>query len=144
MPVPDDATFNLKQHLESAGHHLGDVGDVFVTNICCQGWLQKLGGSRPRRWQKRWFILDRRRRILSYYSTKPRNDRSSPRSSIGFDDISEVYVQNNNGAPGSAFCVLTKQRTLTLCASNPQSRAIWMDAVFLGGAHGYKFNGVEL
>ncbi|CAD5116333.1 DgyrCDS5233 [Dimorphilus gyrociliatus] len=143
LPVPDDATFDLKQHLESAGHHLGDVTDVFVTNICCQGWLQKLGGSRPRRWQKRWFVLDRRRRILSYYSSKPRNDRSSPRSSIGFDDISEVYVQNSNGSPGSAFCVLTKQRTLTLCSATPQSRAIWMDAIFLGGAHGYKFNGVE-
>ncbi|CAD5126090.1 DgyrCDS14258 [Dimorphilus gyrociliatus] len=141
LPVPDGEQFDLRYHLETSGHGLSADLAICVNKTSCQGWLYKLSESRPRRWQKRWFVLDRNKKRLAYYSSRPRSLLSSPRNSISFDLIEEVYVRCEPGqsSPGSAFCVRTKRRTLTLCAASSQLRAVWMDAVFLGGAHAYRF-----
>lgn len=71
--------FDLRAHIESAGHQLDDDGVVdrhfWIDSSSCRGYLKKLsgtdGGKHPRRggrkWLKRWFVFDRRSRTLSYY-----------------------------------------------------------------------------
>jgi len=103
--------FDLRAHIESAGHQLDDENDgvdrhFWIDSTSCRGYLKKLsgaGGKNARRggrkWLKRWFVFDRQSRTLSYYrrrsddSVDAANQRSGvaatekkipPRASIRF------------------------------------------------------------
>lgn len=136
LPVRTDA-FDLKQHVESAGHQIELCSHVHVTSTTCRGSLYKLG-TKFRTWNKRWFVFDRSRRMMMYYSDK---SETRPRGSIYFQYIIEVYVDHLHSVkspnPKLTFCVKTMDRTYYLVAPSAEALRIWVDVIFTG-AEGYQ------
>ncbi len=66
LPVRKD-DFNLRGHIDSAGHNTETCYHVSITEKTCRGFLIKMGGK-IKTWKKRWFVFDRNRRTLSYYA----------------------------------------------------------------------------
>uniref|UniRef100_A0A1I8I992 PH domain-containing protein n=1 Tax=Macrostomum lignano TaxID=282301 RepID=A0A1I8I992_9PLAT len=65
-----DPDFDLREHLLSLGHPLDILHrQVEVTPCCCRGYLTKQGGK-FKSWKKRWFVLDRYRKTLAYFSDR--------------------------------------------------------------------------
>lgn len=87
LPVRSEQHFDLKQHIESAGHQIELCPYIVVSATACRGYLHKLG-SKFRTWQKRWFVFDRSKRALMYYSDK---SESKPRGGVYFQ------VSESNG-----------------------------------------------
>ena len=84
-------------------------------------------------WNKRWFVFDRKRKTLSYYS-----DSSSrkARGVIYFQSIEEVYVDHMNTVrspqPSLTFIIKTSSRLYHLMAPSPEAMRVWVDVVFTG------------
>lgn len=137
LPVRSEQHFDLKQHIESAGHQIELCPFIIVTATACRGYLHKLG-SKFRTWQKRWFVFDRSKRALMYYSDK---SESKPRGGVYFQAIEEVYVDHLHSVkspnPKLTFCVKTYERTFHLMAPSPEAMRIWIDIIFTG-AEGYQ------
>uniref|UniRef100_T1JLA3 PH domain-containing protein n=1 Tax=Strigamia maritima TaxID=126957 RepID=T1JLA3_STRMM len=129
--------FNLKQHIESAGHQLDMCQLVHVSRSACRGFLYKLG-TKFRTWNKRWFVFDRSQHTLFYYSDKT---ETSLRGCIYFQRILEVYVDHLHSVrspnPKLTFCVKTLDRPFYLVAPSPEAMRIWIDVIFTG-AEGYQ------
>lgn len=129
--------FDLKNHIESAGHHLDDCSHLVVTSTNCRGWLQKMG-NKFKTWHRRWFVFDRNKRSLIYYTDK---NESKPRGGIYFQAIEEVYVDHlrtvKSPNPKLTFCVKTCDRTYYMVAPTPEAMRIWIDVIFTG-AEGYQ------
>lgn len=66
LPVRKD-DFDLRAHIDSAGHNTETCFHVSITEKTCRGFLIKMGGK-IKTWKKRWFVFDRNRRTLSYYA----------------------------------------------------------------------------
>ena len=66
LPVRKD-DFDLRGHVESAGHNIEICYHISITEKTCRGFLIKMGGK-IKTWKKRWFVFDRNRRTLSYYA----------------------------------------------------------------------------
>ncbi len=66
LPVRKD-DFDLRGHIDSAGHNTETCYHVSITEKTCRGFLIKMGGK-IKTWKKRWFVFDRNRRTLSYYA----------------------------------------------------------------------------
>ncbi|XP_050738373.1 pleckstrin homology-like domain family B member 1 isoform X4 [Eriocheir sinensis] len=137
LPVRSEQHFDLKQHIESAGHQIELCPFIVVSATACRGYLHKLG-SKFRTWQKRWFVFDRSKRALMYYSDK---SESKPRGGVYFQAIEEVYVDHLHSVkspnPKLTFCVKTYERTFHLMAPSPEAMRIWIDIIFTG-AEGYQ------
>lgn len=58
--------FDLRSHVESAGHCIDTCPFVIVSEKMCKGHLVKMGGK-IKSWKKRWFVFDRLKRTFSYY-----------------------------------------------------------------------------
>nr|XP_022321824.1 pleckstrin homology-like domain family B member 2 isoform X4 [Crassostrea virginica] len=129
--------FDLKSHIESAGHHLDDCPHVVLTATNCRGWLQKMG-NKFKTWHRRWFVFDRNKRSLIYYTDK---NESKPRGGIYFQAIEEVYVDHLRTVKSPnhklTFCVKTCDRTYYMVAPTPEAMRIWID-VIITGAEGYQ------
>ena len=95
LPIRSDQ-LDLKTHIETAGHQLElAYPSVVVDSLTCRGYLHKLGSAavsgNGRRsagasshgkfgvstlglghsaWKKRWFVFDRSKKTLIYYSDK--------------------------------------------------------------------------
>ena len=128
--------FDLKSHIEQAGHNLDLCPTVTVSKTACRGMLRKMGGK-FRSWNNRWFVFDRERRSLIYYSDKT---ETKPRGGIYFQAIEEVYVDHlrevKSPSAKLTFCVKTYDRTYYLVAPTPEAMRIWIDVIFTG-AEGY-------
>ncbi|GAB1599003.1 pleckstrin homology-like domain family B member 1 isoform X5 [Argonauta hians] len=128
--------FDLRQHIEAAGHNLDSCPLVIVTMTSCRGYLQKMG-SKFKTWHKRWFLFDRMKRSLLYYSDK---NETKARGGIYFQAIEEVYVDHlrtvKSPNPKLTFCVKTYDRTYYLVGPSPEAMRIWIDVIFTG-AEGY-------
>ena len=128
--------FDLRQHIETAGHHLDSCPFVVVTTTSCRGYLQKMG-NKFKTWNKRWFLFDRIKRSLLYYSDK---NETKARGGIYFQAIEEVYVDHlrtvKSPNPKLTFCVKTYDRTYYLVAPSAEAMRIWIDVIFTG-AEGY-------
>lgn len=59
--------FDLRGHIEAAGHHPETCFHLAITEKTCRGFLVKMGGK-IKTWKKRWFVFDRNRRTLAYYA----------------------------------------------------------------------------
>lgn len=59
--------FDLRAHIESAGHNADTCFHLSISEKTCRGYLIKMGGK-IKTWKKRWFVFDRNRRTLSYYA----------------------------------------------------------------------------
>ena len=131
---------NLVQHLVSTGHVLENCPSVRVTASACKGYLSKLGGKLIKSWKKRWFVLDRQKRALCYYSDE---HQRVPKGIVYFQAIQDVYVDLPNSHKGSstrtAFCVKTPQETYYVAAPSGLAMSIWIDAILTGreGANFY-------
>ena len=128
---------DLKQHIDTAGHNLEDCTHVVVDSSSCRGYLNKLG-VKFKKWNKRWFVFDRQRRSLLYYTDKSEN---KPRGGMYFQAIEEVYVDHLRTvkSPNTklTFCVKTHDRTYYLVAPSAEAMRIWIDVIFTG-AEGYQ------
>lgn len=129
--------FNLKQHIETAGHNLEACKHVNITADAARGYLHKMG-SKFRTWNKRWFVFDRARRAVFYFSDK---SETKARGGIYFQSIEEVYVDHlrvvKSPTPKLTFCVKTYDRTYYLVAPSAEAMRIWIDVIFTG-AEGYQ------
>ncbi|XP_026826569.1 uncharacterized protein LOC105276749 [Ooceraea biroi] len=99
--------------------------------------LDGLRRSNGVHWNKRWFVFDRKRKTLSYYSD---NTSRKARGIIYFQSIEEVYVDHMNTVrspqPSLTFIVKTSSRLYHLMAPSPEAMRVWVDVVFTG-AEGY-------
>lgn len=66
LPVRKD-DFDLRAHIESAGHSTDTCFHLSISEKTCRGYLVKMGGK-IKTWKKRWFVFDRNRRTLSYFA----------------------------------------------------------------------------
>ncbi|CAL8293170.1 unnamed protein product [Lota lota] len=136
LPVRKD-DFDLRSHIESAGHSADTCFHLSLTEKTCRGYLVKMGGK-IKTWKKRWFVLDRNRRTLSYYADK---HEAKLKGVIYFQAIEEVYYDHLKNAhkspnPSLTFSVKTHDRVYYMVAPSPEAMRIWMD-VIVTGAEGY-------
>ncbi|XP_052399066.1 pleckstrin homology-like domain family B member 2 isoform X1 [Carassius gibelio] len=136
LPVRKD-DFDLRSHIDSAGHNTETCYHVSITDKTCRGFLVKMGGK-IKTWKKRWFVFDRNRRTLSYYADK---HEAKLKGVIYFQAIEEVYYDHLKSAhkspnPSLTFSVKTHDRVYYMVAPSPEAMRIWMD-VIVTGAEGY-------
>ncbi|TRY94334.1 hypothetical protein DNTS_026332 [Danionella cerebrum] len=136
LPVRKD-DFDLRGHIEAAGHHPESCFHLAITEKTCRGFLVKMGGK-IKTWKKRWFVFDRNRRTLAYYADK---HETKMKGVIYFQAIEEVYYDHLKNAhkspnPSLTFSVKTHDRVYYMVAPSPEAMRIWMD-VIVTGAEGY-------
>ncbi|KAM7370046.1 hypothetical protein PAMP_011332 [Pampus punctatissimus] len=136
LPVRKD-DFDLRAHIESAGHNADTCFHLSISEKTCRGYLVKMGGK-IKTWKKRWFVFDRNRRTLSYYADK---HEAKLKGVIYFQAIEEVYYDHLKNAhkspnPSLTFSVKTHDRVYYMVAPSPEAMRIWMD-VIVTGAEGY-------
>ncbi|XP_043106298.1 pleckstrin homology-like domain family B member 2 isoform X4 [Puntigrus tetrazona] len=136
LPVRKD-DFDLRGHIEAAGHHPETCFHLAITEKTCRGFLVKMGGK-IKTWKKRWFVFDRNRRTLAYYADK---HETKMKGVIYFQAIEEVYYDHLKNAhkspnPSLTFSVKTHDRVYYMVAPSPEAMRIWMD-VIVTGAEGY-------
>lgn len=129
----DSNDLNLVQHLVATGHVLENCPSVRVTAHACKGYLSKLGGKIIKSWKKRWFVLDRQKRALCYYSDE---HQRVPKGIVYFQAIQDVYVDSPNSHKSSSlrttFCVKTPQETYCVAAPSGLAMSVWIDAILTG------------
>uniref|UniRef100_A0A0B7ARV0 PH domain-containing protein n=2 Tax=Arion vulgaris TaxID=1028688 RepID=A0A0B7ARV0_9EUPU len=129
--------FDLRAHIEGSGHQLDMCPHVIITNHSCRGFLHKMGG-RIKTWKKRWFIFDRIKRKVFYFTDK---SETKLKGSVCFQAIEEVYVDHlrtvKSPSPKLTFCMKTYDRVYYLVAPSPEAMTIWIDVLF-SGAEGYQ------
>ncbi|XP_051909948.1 pleckstrin homology-like domain family B member 1 isoform X2 [Hippocampus zosterae] len=136
LPVRKD-DFDLRAHIESAGHSADTCFHLSISEKTCRGYLIKMGGK-IKTWKKRWFVFDRNRRTLSYFADK---HEAKLKGVIYFQAIEEVYYDHLKNAhkspnPSLTFSVKTHDRVYYMVAPSPEAMRIWMD-VIVTGAEGY-------
>ncbi|XP_059506452.1 pleckstrin homology-like domain family B member 1 isoform X2 [Stegostoma tigrinum] len=136
LPVRKE-DFDLRTHIEAAGHNVETCYHVSLTEKTCRGFLIKMGGK-IKTWKKRWFVFDRNKRTLSYYADK---HETKLKGVIYFQAIEEVYYDHLKSAhkspnPLLTFSVKTRDRIFYMVAPSPETMRIWMD-VIVTGAEGY-------
>ncbi|XP_048349466.1 pleckstrin homology-like domain family B member 2 isoform X2 [Sphaerodactylus townsendi] len=136
LPVRKE-DFDLRGHVETAGHNIETCYHVSLTEKTCRGFLIKMGGK-IKTWKKRWFVFDRNKRTFSYYADK---HETKLKGVIYFQAIEEVYYDHLKNAykspnPLLTFSVKTHDRIYYMVAPTPEAMRIWMD-VIVTGAEGY-------
>ncbi|XP_050357875.1 pleckstrin homology-like domain family B member 2 isoform X3 [Nymphalis io] len=135
LPVDRD-DFDLRRHVESAGHQIELCPYVTINSTSCRGYLHKLG-AKFHTWSKRWFVFDRETKTFVYYWDK---SEKKPRGGAYFQVIEEVYLDHGNTSkspnPQTTFIVKTRQRRYYLMAPSGEAARIWIDVIFTG-AQGY-------
>lgn len=79
LPIRSES-LNLRQHIETAGHQIELCVHVSLDSTSCRGYLHKMG-SKFHNWNRRWFVFDRLRRTLTYYSDR---GEKKPRGGVYF------------------------------------------------------------
>ncbi|XP_072902201.1 pleckstrin homology-like domain family B member 1 [Hemitrygon akajei] len=136
LPVRKE-DFDLRAHIEAAGHNVETCYHVSLTEKTCRGFLIKMGGK-IKTWKKRWFVFNRTKRTLSYYADK---HETKLKGVIYFQAIEEVYYDHLKSAykspkPLLTFSVKTRDRIFYMVAPSAETMRIWMD-VIVTGAEGY-------
>uniref|UniRef100_A0A0K2V5J1 PH domain-containing protein n=2 Tax=Lepeophtheirus salmonis TaxID=72036 RepID=A0A0K2V5J1_LEPSM len=96
--------------------------------------------SKFRKWNRRWFVFDRNKRTLIYYSDKT---ETKAKGGIYFESIEDVYVDHLNSLkshkPKETFLMKTRDRLYCLMAPTIETMRIWIDVIFTGaeGFQGY-------
>jgi pleckstrin homology-like domain family B len=96
------------------------------TASSCRGYLNKVGAKQlfSMRANNRWFVFDRERQMLVYYSDK---NEKKPRGGAYFNAITDVYFDHSAMKNNRTFIVKTKNRTYTLQAPSQQACSMWID-----------------
>ncbi|XP_071747338.1 uncharacterized protein [Lepeophtheirus salmonis] len=142
LPIRNEA-FDLRVHIESAGHPLDSnpavSRHILLNSSSCRGHLYKMS-SKFRKWNRRWFVFDRNKRTLIYYSDKT---ETKAKGGIYFESIEDVYVDHLNSLkshkPKETFLMKTRDRLYCLMAPTIETMRIWIDVIFTGaeGFQGY-------
>ncbi|XP_059096126.1 pleckstrin homology-like domain family B member 2 [Tigriopus californicus] len=136
LPIRNEH-FDLRQHIETAGHQIELCSHLILNASSCRGYLHKLG-AKFKTWNKRWFVFDRHKRTLIYYHDKT---ETKAKGGIYFQAIEDVYIdhQNQVKSPNSkvTFCMKTADRPYYLMAPTPEAMRVWVDVIFTG-AEGYQ------
>nr|XP_002128537.3 pleckstrin homology-like domain family B member 1 isoform X2 [Ciona intestinalis] len=129
--------FNLRQHIESCGHNPSACRHTSINATSCRGYMTKMGG-RIKTWRKRWFVFDRMKKSLSYYSDK---HEVKLKGMIYFQAIEDVFFDHlkshKSPNPSLTFCVKCYDRVYYLVAPSSEAMRIWMDTL-VTGAEGYR------
>jgi len=136
LPVSNQMDFDLRSHIETAGHQIELCRHIVLNSCSCRGYLHKMG-AKLKAWNKRWFVFDRNKRTLVYYADK---NESKVKGGIYFHSITEVYVDHQTTKSVSqrvTFCMKTHDRKYYLMAPSPEAMRIWVDVLFTG-AEGYQ------
>ncbi|XP_019753738.1 pleckstrin homology-like domain family B member 1 isoform X4 [Dendroctonus ponderosae] len=128
---------DLRNHIETAGHQVVLCPHVIINSNTCRGFLHKKG-SKLNGWSRRWFVFDRNKHTLTYYTDK---SEKKARGGAYFQAIEEVYLDHLNTVkspnPQLTFIVKTHERLYHLMAPSPEAMRIWVDVIFTG-AEGYR------
>ncbi|CAB4067828.1 Pleckstrin homology-like domain family B member 3,Pleckstrin homology-like domain family B member 2,Pleckstrin homology-like domain family B member 1 [Lepeophtheirus salmonis] len=135
LPIRNEA-FDLRVHIESAGHPLDSnpavSRHILLNSSSCRGHLYKMS-SKFRKWNRRWFVFDRNKRTLIYYSDKT---ETKAKGGIYFESIEDVYVDHLNSLkshkPKETFLMKTRDRLYCLMAPTIETMRIWIDVIFTG------------
>ena len=111
LPVRADG-FDLRQHIETAGHQVELCPHVALTSTSARGYLHKMG-SRFRTWNKRWFVFDRVQRTFLYFA-----DKTETRKRSG------AYFQVRSHFNRSHFSNYTTQQ-FVFCRFRPLKKFTW-------------------
>jgi len=136
LPVTRQEGFDLRAHIETAGHQIELCKHIVINSCSCRGYLSKQG-TRLKGWNRRWFVFDRNKRTLVYYADK---SEGKAKGGIYFHSISEVYVDHQKTQAGSqraTFIMKTNDRKYSLTAPSQEAMRIWVDVLFTG-AEGYQ------
>lgn len=136
LPVSPQENFDLRAHIETAGHQIELCHHIILNSCACRGYLRKQG-ARFKSWNRRWFVFDRNKRTLVYYGDK---SESRAKGGIYFHAIEEVYVDHQTNVKSDSrvtFCMKTSDRKYVLMAPSPEAMRIWVDVIFTG-AEGYQ------
>ncbi|XP_050837028.1 pleckstrin homology-like domain family B member 2 isoform X5 [Serinus canaria] len=108
LPVRKE-DFDLRSHIETAGHNIETCYHISLTEKTCRGFLIKMGGK-IKTWKKRWFVFDRNKRTFTYYADK---HETKLKGVIYFQAIEEVYYDHLKNAYKVNFviAVLTMYHT---------------------------------
>lgn len=130
LPLPDDISLDLRQHLNLLGHDIDAHPDaVSITTHSCTGKLWKRMSGASVGWRKRIFLLDRNSQLLVYF--RPHNRR--PSGVLRFDQIKDVYVDHARATQSRhVFAVVATSRKLILASKSAQVMRIWVDVIFSG------------
>ncbi|XP_076816625.1 uncharacterized protein LOC143462376 isoform X1 [Clavelina lepadiformis] len=135
LPVRS-SDFDLREHIESCGHSPTTCRHTIVNTTSCRGYLTKMGG-RIKTWRKRWFVFDRLKKNIAYYSDK---HETKVKGIIYFQAIEDVFFDHlkSQKSPNSAltFCVKCYDRVYYFVAPSSEAMRIWMDTI-VTGAEGY-------
>eukprot|EP00096_Caligus_rogercresseyi_P001945 TRINITY_DN1347_c0_g1_i2.p1 TRINITY_DN1347_c0_g1~~TRINITY_DN1347_c0_g1_i2.p1 ORF type:complete len:229 (-),score=71.56 TRINITY_DN1347_c0_g1_i2:285-971(-) len=142
LPIRNEG-FDLRVHIESAGHPLDSnpavSRHILLNSSSCRGHLYKMS-SKFRKWNRRWFVFDRNKRTLIYYSDKT---ETKAKGGIYFESIEDVYVDHLNSLKSprqkETFLMKTRDRLYCLMAPSIEAMRIWIDVIFTGaeGFQGY-------
>jgi hypothetical protein len=128
--------FDLRAHIETSGHQIEACSHVKIDASTCRGFLTKIG-AKFKCLHRRWFVFDRKRRSLTYYSD---TSERKPRGGVYFQFIQETYPDHQQTRKTSqlklVFIVKTTERIFRLVAPTPEAMRIWVDVIFTG-AEGY-------
>jgi len=136
LPVTRQEGFDLRAHIETAGHQIELCKHIVINSCSCRGYLSKQG-TRLKGWNRRWFVFDRNKRTLVYYADK---SEGKAKGGIYFHSISEVYVDHQKTQAASqraTFIMKTNDRKYSLTAPSQEAMRIWVDVLFTG-AEGYQ------
>ena len=154
LPQPDNPSLDLRELLDALSHDWRSCSHVSLSGdgSICRGWLHKLSRKvQPlmRPWARRWFVFDRQRSQLCYFSD---SSESNARERIPFSCILDVYVETApstgglsshaahrsvrppNGCSNLLIVVSTLDRKLVLAGPSPQAARIWVDVLCSGAA----------
>jgi len=140
---------DLINHIQTLGHDVTSFSSLItLTSNTCSGYLWKLCSNSENRWLKRFFHFDRMNKVLIYYRSVKRFQKSKkPKYVVFFEDIEDVYVDHNRIKSNKSslarrkkqryvFVIVTSLRHLTLSVFVPEVMRIWIDVIFTG-AEGY-------
>lgn len=137
LPARSDDGFDLRLFVQSSGHSLDNNPHVLVTPTTCRGTLVKMG-TRFHLWHRRWFVFDRPRKSIVYYSDQT---ETKFRGCVLFSAIEDVFVDHMRTVKSpnrkSTFCLKTTVKKFYLVAPSVEAMRIWIDVLF-SGAEGYQ------
>ena len=94
-----DADFNLRLHVETSGYQIEACPDVEIDATTGQGYLTKIGAT-FNFCHRRWFVINQKRRSLTYYSDKIEQKRQF---SVHSRDLSRSPIDLKRHSPQSSM-----------------------------------------
>ena len=124
-PVPKSKAVDLTRFLALIlGEGMPVPHEIQLGRFTLKGYLNKQGGAH---WQKRWFVFDLQKGILSWYQDK-RELRIHLKGSLPLADIQRVQQPTNvkTAAEANGFHILSQKRPYELRGFDGDSTQAWI------------------